>query len=265
LSETTPFNSRPFRKACKLAAQASKKYDMLAAGDRLLLGISGGEDSLLLMHIMTRLQKRAPFHFELLPAFIDLSFTSVNRAALRQYALAQGWQLHWQCIDGAALLKEKNAEQRPCSLCSRLRRGQLHQLADQLGCNKIVLGHHLDDLCCSLLMSLFRGGGLKTMGPNVAADNSSKRLLRPLCLLSKAELHAAAKPFLFPPIKSCPYEEALQKKGDRAYLERLLEQLEEQFPNLRGAMLHSMSDLRLAHLLDPRYMKLEKDPDKGKL
>ena len=265
MSDVNPLNSRPFRKACKLAAQASKQYEMLADGDRLLIGVSGGEDSLLLMHIMTRLQKQAPFNFELLPAFIDLSFTNVQRDLLRQYAENQGWNLHWQCIDGAALLKEKDAEQRPCSLCSRLRRGQLHQLADQFNCNKIVLGHHLDDFCCSLLMALFRGGGLKTMAPNVAADNSSKRLLRPLCLLSKMQISAAAKPFQFPQIKSCPYDEELQKHGDRAYLERLLNQLEQQFPNLRSAMLHSMSDIRLAHLLDPRYLNLKTDPDKGKL
>jgi len=253
-----------FRKVCKAASQASKQFQMLAAGDRLLVGVSGGEDSLLLMHVLLLLQKRAPFPFSIHPAVIDLAFTTFDRPALQEYAQRQGWQLRWVALSGAEILVAKEAEQKPCPLCSRLRRGQLHKLADELNCNKIVLGQHLDDLCSSFLLALFRGGGLKTMGPNVAADGASKRLIRPLCLSTKAEIHAAAQGFAFPAIKSCPYEEMLQRDGDRYYLEQLLDSLELKFKYVRSAMLHSMSDIRTAHLLDPRFL-FQKDPDQGKL
>lgn len=237
---------------------------MLDAGDRLLLGISGGEDSLMLMHILVYLQQRAPFPFTIFPAIIDLDFSTLDRPALQQYAQNQNWNLHWVKLSGAEILAAKNAEQKPCPLCSRLRRGQLHKLASELNCNKIVLGHHLDDLCSSFLLALFRGGGLKTMGPNVAADAASKRLIRPLCLLTKAEIHAVAETFKFPHIRSCPFEEALKRDGDRFYLEKLLDTLELHFKNIRSCMLHSLGDIRLAHLLDQRFL-FRDDPDEGKL
>lgn len=263
LSEV-PWRSKAFRKLCKAAAAASKQFRMLEAGDRLLVGISGGEDSLMLMHVLVHLQQRAPFAFDILPAIIDLEFTSLDRPALQQYALMQNWPLYWVRISGRDILAAKNAEQKPCPLCSRLRRGQLHKLAGELNCNKIVLGHHLDDLCTSFLLALFRGGGLKTMGPNVAADAASKRLIRPLCLLTKAEIHEAAQGFQFPPIRSCPYEDALQRDGDRFFLEQLLNTLELKFKNIRSCMLHSLGDVRTAHLLDQRFL-FRDDPDDGKL
>ena len=263
-SPTLPERSKAFRRLCKVAASASRRFQMLSPGDRLLVAISGGEDSLMLMHVLTYLQRRAPFPFSILPAIIDLEFTSLDRPALRQYAEKQNWQLHWVKISGADILAAKNADAKPCPLCSRLRRGQLHKLADQLNCNKIALGHHLDDLCVSFLLALFRGGGLKTMGPNVAADGSSKRLIRPLCLLPKADIHQAAAAFNFPHIRSCPYEQELQENGDRHYLEKLLDTLETKFKDLRGAMLHSLGDIRIAHLLDQRFL-FKNDPDEGKL
>jgi tRNA(Ile)-lysidine synthase TilS/MesJ len=93
------------------------------------------------------------------------------------------------------------------------------------------------------------------MGPNVPADTASKRLIRPFCLLPKAMIHAAAQHFGLPKVKSCPYEEQLTASGDRAYLERLLATLEEKFPHIRQAMLHSLSDVRPQHLYDLNLFK----------
>ena len=163
-----------FKKLCGEAAKSAAKYDMLHEGDHVLVGISGGEDSLTLMHVLDHLRLRAPFKFRLSAVTVDMDFASFNVELLREYCQAQNW--NWKCVTlaGQELLKAKNAEARPCALCSRLRRGQLHAAADRLGCNVIALGQQLDDLCASLLMALFRGGGLKTMGPNVPADASTK-------------------------------------------------------------------------------------------
>ena len=253
-----------FKKLCSEAAKAAAKYDMLHEGDRVLVGISGGEDSLTLMHVLDHLRLRAPFKFTLYAVTVDMDFASFKVELLRDYCLAQGWD--WRCVTLAdqELLKSKQAEERPCALCSRLRRGQIHAVADQLGCNVIALGQQLDDLCASLLMALFRGGGLKTMGPNVPADGSTKRLIRPLCTIRKALIHELALLMEYPSIRSCPYEEKLKEDGDRAYLENLLTQLDAHFGDVKGAMLTSMSDVRLAHLLDTRYLS-GIETDAGKL
>ena len=254
-----------FRFLCSESAKAASAYHMLEEGDRVLVGVSGGEDSLTLMHVLGNLQKRAPFRFELFACTVNMDFSSFDLPALEAYCRQFGWDWRAVTIPGSRLLAEKQAEERPCALCSRLRRGQLHAMADELNCNKIALGQHLDDLCVSLLMSLFRGGGLKTMGPNVPADASSKRLIRPFFSLKKSQIHELALLMEYPRIRSCPYEDKLAATGDRAYLERLLKQLDaEKFPNVREAMLRSMGDLRLAHLLDKRYIP-DVDPDSGKL
>lgn len=256
-----------FKRLCREVSLAVSRYKMLADGDRVLLGLSGGEDSMTLMHAMSYLQRRAPIRFELIAATVDMGFAEFDGEALRDYC--RDWQWPWEYvkIPGAELLREKNAEERPCALCSRLRRGQLHALADRLGCNKIALGQQLDDLCVSLLMALFRGNGLKTMGPHVAADAGTKRLIRPLCSLSKERISAFSQRMQYPQLKPCPYHERLLAGGDRHYLEQLLQQLDGRFPNLRQAMLSSMGDLRTAHLLDPRYLSFDdaEDPDGGKL
>ena len=255
-----------FRKICRDATRAAVQFNMLEEGDRILVGLSGGEDSLTLMHVLTEMKRRSPFRFELVAATVDLGFQTLNTALLQEYCQAQEWDFRLVTLDGASLLKEKNAEDRPCALCSRLRRGQLHALADRIGCNKIALGQQLDDLCVSLLIALFRGGGLKTMGPNVPADAASKRLIRPLCLVAKDRIHAIAETADYPVLKSCPYEQQLKDDGDRYFLEQLLKQLEPRFRDIKSAMLHAMGDVRLAHLLDTRSLDyLHDDPDAGKL
>jgi tRNA(Ile)-lysidine synthase TilS/MesJ len=104
------------------------------------------------------------------------------------------------------------------------------------------------------------------MGPNVPADAASKRLIRPLCLVAKDRIHRIAQMAQYPKLKSCPYEQKLQQDGDRFFLEQLLRQLEPRFRDVKSAMLHCMSDVRLAHLLDTRYLDyLQPDPDAGKL
>ena len=250
---------------CSESAKCAARYNMFSDGDRVLVGVSGGEDSLTLMHVLSNLQKRAPFHFELFAVTVNMDFAGFDLEALGEYCRRFDWNWRAVTIPGSRLLKEKGAEERPCAMCSRLRRGQLHALADELNCNKIALGQHLDDLCVSLLMALFRGSGLKTMGPNVPADSASKRLVRPFATLKKSQIHEFAQLMEYPKIRSCPYEDMLNESGDRAYLENLLEQLEtEKFSNVRDAMLRSMGDIRLAHLLDLRYIPND-DPDKGKL
>ncbi|MBC8207475.1 MAG: tRNA 2-thiocytidine(32) synthetase TtcA [Kiritimatiellales bacterium] len=244
----------PLLELGRLAGKAIVDFKMIQDGDRLLVGISGGVDSMMLMHVLTRFQKRAPISFELFAVTLDEGFDGIDHAPLAEYAEQQGWDLKIIKTPIAQLIVEKESTDHPCGLCARLRRGFIHGHADELNCNKLVLGHHRDDLCVSLLMSLFRGKGIKTMSPNIAADSGTKRLIRPLCYAPKKLIEESAGAFDFPNIGNCDYSEQLDQDGDRATLERLFHTLEETFPNIGKSMLHSMGDLRPETLLDKRFL-----------
>jgi tRNA 2-thiocytidine biosynthesis protein TtcA len=188
-----------------------------------------------------------------------MGFRTFDPTALAEYCRQQGWAWELVRLPGRQLLQEKQAEANPCSLCSRLRRGQLHAAADRWRATRIALGQHLDDLCVTLLMSLFRGGGLKTMGPNVPADHGRKRLIRPLCWVPESLIRDAAVRFRFPRIESCDYHSQLEA-GDRAFLREELNRLDARFPGVRHAMLHGLRDVRVAHLLDRRYLGFGPEP-----
>lgn len=248
-----PYKTAAFRELLQQCAKSSAEFGLFADGDRILAGVSGGEDSLMLMHLLAVLQRRLPFRIEVIPALIDMGYDSFDARPLIAYCEQQGWQLQVDRLEGIPeFFSRLGTGDKPCSACSRLRRGRLHNMMSQLKCNKLALGHHLDDLCTSFMIALFRGGGLKTMAPNTFADGGKARLIRPLWNCRKRDLHAAAQFFGFPVVKSCPYEDAL-KDGDRHFLGSLLQQLEGRFPDLYSAMRHSMGDIRLEHLLDHRY------------
>jgi tRNA 2-thiocytidine biosynthesis protein TtcA len=247
--------SAAFKKLCRLTGQAVHEFKMIQEGDRLLVGISGGVDSMVLMHVLEHLRQHAPIRFELYSITIDEGFDGINHTALSEYARNQNWKHTVRAVPIADQIIQKNAQDKPCPLCSRLRRGFIHGYADEIGSTKIVLGHHRDDLCVSLLMALFRGRGIKTMGPNVEADRKTKRVIRPLCYAPKALIEKAAEQVEFPDVGVCDYSEHLDKDGDRAYLERLLPELEKQFPSLGNSVLHSLKNIREEHLLDSRFLK----------
>lgn len=244
---------------CRLAGKAVDDFEMIEEGDRLLVCISGGVDSMMLMHVVDRLQKRAPIRFEVFAVTIDEGFDGIDHAPLADYAAAQGWHMKIVHTPIARLIVEKGCESKPCGLCSRLRRGFIHGYADEMRCNKLVLGHHRDDLCVSLLMGLFRGTGLKTMGPNVPADGGTKRIIRPFCYAPKDLIETSARQFGFPEVGTCDYSDHLTEAGDRAFLERLLPTLQEQFPQLGKNMLNSMADLRPDYLLDRRLLEFKRN------
>lgn len=244
-----------FKKVCKKSTKAIKTFNMIEDGDRLMVGLSGGKDSMLLMHVMTHLQKRAPFKFDLCAGTFDPGFNEFNVAELKKYAKKYEWDYHVTTINMQPILEEKSTSKNPCSLCSRIRRGNLHGLMDKLGCNKLVLGQHLDDICVSLLIGLFRGHGIKTMGPNVAADGGKKRLIRPLVFTQEEWIKKAQEQFNFPEAGECDYKEQVDDNGDRAFFATMLKNLEIRFPHIRETMLASMMDIRTEHLLDLKLLK----------
>lgn len=242
---------RELRKAC---VRASAEFAMIADGDRLLVGVSGGEDSLVLMHLLADIQRRAPFSFELHGVTIDMGFADADVAALHDYCEQQGWHHELVPFPIRQMIEDKELQDTPCCICSRMRRGQIHHTARRFGCGTIVLGHQLDDLCVSLLLSLFRGQGLTTMAPNTEADSGRLRLIRPLCRVPKSQIHELATAMQLPRFGKCDYADQLQANGDRAALERLLDELSPRFPDIRQSMAASMANLQTRHLLDLNHL-----------
>jgi tRNA 2-thiocytidine biosynthesis protein TtcA len=246
-----------FARICKTAGRAVRQFNMIEEGDRILIGLSGGKDSTVLSHTLAYMQRRAPIHFELRFVTFDPGFPGMNLQQLTTYCQQYGWQHTFERLDMPSLLKEKQVENQPCSFCARMRRGKLYAAADRLGCNKLALGQHLDDLCASLLISLFRGHGIKTMGPNVPCDSQKRRVIRPLCTVREDLIARAAQELGKPDVQPCEYEATFLKSGDRARLQQLVNDLDQEFNGIRENMLASMGFVEVEHLLDQRFLGFE--------
>ena len=255
-----PERSRAFRELCRLTGQAVGRYRMITGGERILIGVSGGKDSLILAHVLYAMRRRSPVPFALYPAVFDPGFPEFGLERLRSYCAQQGWPLQVVSLPVADIVREK-AVSTPCMLCARLRRGKLYGLAAELRCGHLALGQHLDDALASFLMSFCRGQGLTTMGPNVPAEREPVRIIRPLILAPEELIREAAAEFAFPDAGKCVYAEQLEANGDRAYFKHLVEQLEQRMPHVRAQMLHSLSRLQPEYLLDPRFLADRPDPE----
>lgn len=249
-----------FRELCKLTGQAVSRYRMIGEGDRILVGLSGGKDSFMLLHALHALRRKAPVRFDLIAATFDPGFPEFNVAGIADYCRRQGWEHRVVKLDIAGILAEKRYEGTPCVLCSRLRRGKLYGLAAAEGYGKLALGQHFDDIAASFLMSLFRGQGLSTMGPNVAAKaKEGIRIIRPFVLAPESLIVRCREERELPQAGKCRYEAELAD-GDRAYFRGLVDELAERIPNLRSQMLRSLGNIQPGYLLDPAYLK-PGDPD----
>ncbi|MBE6406868.1 MAG: hypothetical protein E7040_12740 [Lentisphaerae bacterium] len=248
--------SKALERLRRLAGKASADYRMIQPGDHLLLGVSGGKDSLVLLNVLCAIKAKSPFPFTLTTATFDPGFPGFGAGETAKYCESLGVEHHIIPFDMPALLNEKGNPESPCVLCSRMRRGCLYTLARKLGCNKLVLGQHMDDVVISFLISLSRGEGLTTMGPNVPSEDGTLRVIRPLIYARESLVAEAAAGLDFPARGECQYKEYLSENGVRAYFKDLLETMEQRIPDIRSHILHSLSDVRPEYLLDKRFLNL---------
>lgn len=233
--------------------EAIVNYRMIEADDRIMIGLSGGKDSYVLAHALYEMQKKAPVKFELLCVTFDPGFPDFGVEIIQNYAASQNWEFHTVKADIASIIEEKNFNDAPCALCSRLRRGHLYTLMDNLNCNKLALGHHADDAIISFVMSYFRGHGLSTMAPNVPALEK-KRLIRPLILVPEAKIARFAAENNFPICGKCRYKKYLDESGDRVFFRQILSQIEEKVPDFRSLALKSMGKIEKNYLFDKKFI-----------
>ena len=232
--------------------QAISDYEMIADGDRIMVAVSGGKDSTILLLMLAEIQRRAKLSFELQPVILDQKQPGFQVEAYRQYLKDQGLDLTVIEEDTYAIVKEKvdPAKKSYCGLCSRLRRGILYNYAHSHGYNKIALGHHRDDLNETILMNLFYGGRIASMPPKLRSDDGRNVVIRPLAYVPERQLVSYAEQLDFPiiPCNLCGSQDGLKRQR----VKRLLRELEEERPDLGDNMLAAMKNIRPTQLLDGR-------------
>ncbi len=229
--------------------QAIADFNMIEAGDKVMVCVSGGKDSYALLDVLQSLRERAPVRFELVAVNLDQKQPGFPEDVLPNYLRERGVPYHIEQQDTYSIVKRLVPEgQTMCSLCSRLRRGILYRVAGELGATKIALGHHRDDIVVTMLMNMFFGGRLKTMPPKLVSDDGRNVVIRPLAYVAETDLEAWATHRAFPiiPCTLCGSQTNLQ----RVQIKAMLREWERQYPGRSDNMLKAMSQVTPSHLLD---------------
>ena len=237
------------KRLCREVGKAIVQYNMIEEGDKVMVCMSGGKDSYALLDILLKLQKRAPIHFDLVAVNLDQKQPGFPEHVLPDYLRAQGIPFHIENEDTYSIVKRLIPEGKTtCSLCSRLRRGILYRVADELGATKIALGHHRDDILQTLLLNMFFGGKLKSMPPKLVSDDGRHVVIRPLAFVAEKDTTrwAAQRNFPIIPCNLCGSQENLQRKQ----VGEMLREWEKKHPGRVENMFTALQNVVPSHLLD---------------
>jgi len=237
------------KKLSHYMGKAIAEYQMIQPNDRVLVCVSGGKDSLTMLMLLEQLRKRSRLKFELLAFTLDQSQPGWDDSALR--AFYQGHHIPYVILkkDTYSVVKEKIPEGKTyCSLCSRLRRGNIYHYAKQHGFNKIALGHHRDDLIASLMMSIMYNGEIRTMPPKLLTDDKQNIVIRPLSFCQEKDIASLAKLKQYPiiPCNLCGSQENLARKKVR----RWLDVMTQDNPKIPSNMLRALQKVKVSQLMD---------------
>ena len=242
-------NNKLHKRLCRLVGQAIGDFKMIEDGDKVMVCLSGGKDSYALLDILLTLRERAPIHFDIVAVNLDQKQPNFPADVLPDYLRKLGVAFHIETQDTYSIVKRVIPEGKTtCSLCSRLRRGILYRVADELGATKIALGHHRDDIMETFFLNMFFGSKLKSMPPKLQSDDGKHIVIRPLAYVQEVdtERYAALKQFPIIPCDLCGSQENLQRKQ----IKNMLRDWEKKFPGRVDNIFSSLSTIVPSHLMD---------------
>src|SRR5215475_891657 len=248
MSYRSPLEARVARKTTK----AITDFTLIEDGDRVMVGLSGGKDSWALLQTLDELRQRAPISFSLVAVNVDSGYKEYKHDLIAKTCEERGWEYRIEHTGIGILIEDiLDADQTPCSLCARLRRGALYRMAKQVGATKIALGHHADDFIETLLLNLFFAGSLKAMPAKLVSDDGEHVVIRPLVYAGEDEARLYTKECGLPIIGCCcPACGDLGLQRQRA--KKLIMELEIEHPGVKQSMLKALGNVAPRHLLDTR-------------
>ncbi len=233
----------------RAVGKAIHDWDMIRENERILVGVSGGMDSQVLLNVLFSLKKRAPVNFDILPVHIDAGFKDSFAKELEHYAVNTYGALQIEYKDYGLLAHSAENRENPCFLCSRLRRKRLFEIAKEQGCKKIALGHNKDDIIETLFINICYAGRIATMKPKQSFFKGALEIIRPLSYVEKKDIIRLCQLFNLPEFKNnCPSA----NRTKRSEIRDLLENLYKHNKHIKGNIFRSMSNIAFDYLLDTK-------------
>jgi len=230
--------------------KAIHDFTMIEDGDRIMACISGGKDSLVMLELLEKLRRRAPVQFDIIAVNLDQKQPGFPSHILPAYFDEKGYNFRIIEEDTYSIVTEKIPEGKTtCSLCSRLRRGILYNTARKLGCNKLALGHHRDDLLETFFLNMFFNGAMKSMPPKLLNDTGDLILIRPLAYAKEATIAAYAEARDLPiiPCNLCGSQDGLKRQEVKA----MIHEWDKSSPGRSDIMFAALQNVTASHLADP--------------
>lgn len=245
-------NNKIHAKLSHYLSKAVHDFRLLEKGDRVMVCLSGGKDSYTLLMLLNELRTAWRNSIEIFAYTLDQSQPGWDDSAMRQWLRDRGIPFEIEKRDTYSVVKRVIPEgETYCSLCSRLRRGNIYRYAEENGFNKVALGHHRDDLINTLLMSIFYAGQIKSMPPKLLSDNKKHIVIRPLVYCQEADIIQFAEKQQFPiiPCNLCGSQENLSRKK----MKNLVATLAAENPKIPSNILHALQSVHPSQLMDKKH------------